>query len=201
MGIAKDFVDSIQYMINTAIEKAPFDKVRNARIVSINEDGTNDILLNGYTYTSVPKLGNDVFAVNSTVRVLIPENQMTNMVILGSTMLKPSDQVFTVNGKTGDVVLTKTDLGLGNVDNTSDANKPVSTLQKQYIDSMADKHYVYNQTSASTEWTITHNLGKYPSVTIVGNDGVQVMADYKYINANTLKITFNTPFLGKAYLN
>jgi hypothetical protein len=35
--------------------------------------------------------------------------------------------VNSVNGQTGTVVLTKSDIGLGNVDNTSDANKPVST--------------------------------------------------------------------------
>ncbi|WP_104086573.1 hypothetical protein [Arthrobacter sp. GMC3] len=35
--------------------------------------------------------------------------------------------VKSVNTKTGDVVLGKADVGLGNVDNTSDANKPVST--------------------------------------------------------------------------
>jgi len=37
--------------------------------------------------------------------------------------------VDSVNGQTGAVVLTKCDIGLGNVDNTSDVNKPVSTAQ------------------------------------------------------------------------
>lgn len=37
--------------------------------------------------------------------------------------------VLSVAGKTGAVVLVKGDVGLGNVDNTSDANKPVSTAQ------------------------------------------------------------------------
>ncbi len=35
--------------------------------------------------------------------------------------------------------LTKTDVGLGNVDNTSDANKPVSTLQQAQLDLKVDK--------------------------------------------------------------
>ena len=35
--------------------------------------------------------------------------------------------VTSVNSKTGAVVLGAADLGLGNVNNTSDANKPVST--------------------------------------------------------------------------
>jgi len=37
--------------------------------------------------------------------------------------------VDSVNGQTGAVVLTKADIVLGNVDNTSDINKPVSTAQ------------------------------------------------------------------------
>lgn len=41
--------------------------------------------------------------------------------------------VTSVNGKVGAVVLDKTDIGLSNVDNTSDANKPVSTAQATAI--------------------------------------------------------------------
>jgi hypothetical protein len=41
----------------------------------------------------------------------------------------PSIPVTSVNAQTGAVVLDKTDIGLGNVDNTSDMDKPVSTAQ------------------------------------------------------------------------
>lgn len=41
--------------------------------------------------------------------------------------------VQSVAGKTGTVTLVKGDVGLGNVDNTSDANKPVSTAQAAAI--------------------------------------------------------------------
>jgi hypothetical protein len=41
--------------------------------------------------------------------------------------------VSSVAGRTGAVVLTKTDVGLANVDNTSDVNKPVSTAQATSI--------------------------------------------------------------------
>jgi hypothetical protein len=41
--------------------------------------------------------------------------------------------VASVAGRTGAVVLTKTDVGLANVDNTSDAAKPVSTAQATSI--------------------------------------------------------------------
>lgn len=41
--------------------------------------------------------------------------------------------VTTVNGKDGDVELTKVDLGIGRVDNTSDVDKPLSTPQRTAI--------------------------------------------------------------------
>ena len=44
-----------------------------------------------------------------------------------------SDKVSSVAGRTGSVVLVKGDVGLGNVDNTSDAGKPVSTAQAAAI--------------------------------------------------------------------
>jgi hypothetical protein len=42
--------------------------------------------------------------------------------------------VDSVNGKTGVVVLVKGDIGLGNVNNTSDLNKPVSTATQTALD-------------------------------------------------------------------
>ena len=42
--------------------------------------------------------------------------------------------VQSVNGQVGTVSLGKSDVGLGNVDNTSDANKPVSTAQQAALD-------------------------------------------------------------------
>lgn len=44
-----------------------------------------------------------------------------------------TSDVVSVNGKIGVVVLDKTDVGLSNVDNTSDINKPISTLTQTAI--------------------------------------------------------------------
>ena len=46
--------------------------------------------------------------------------------------------VTSVNSKTGDVVLVKADLGLGEVDNTSDAAKPISSATQTALDDKAD---------------------------------------------------------------
>ncbi|NCD00428.1 MAG: hypothetical protein EOL95_12115, partial [Bacteroidia bacterium] len=45
-----------------------------------------------------------------------------------------SDDVVSVNGYQGVVVLNKTDIGLGNVDNTSDLLKPISTATQSALD-------------------------------------------------------------------
>lgn len=47
--------------------------------------------------------------------------------------------VTSVNGQTGIVVLTAADVGLGNVNNTSDINKPVSTMQQIALNGKVDK--------------------------------------------------------------
>jgi hypothetical protein len=66
----------------------------------------------------------------------IPSSDMTTAV---QTSLGKADTalqsapVSSVAGKTGAVALVKADVGLGNVDNTSDANKPVSTAQASAI--------------------------------------------------------------------
>ena len=50
----------------------------------------------------------------------------------------PTDTVASVNGHTGTVVLNKSDVGLGNLDNTSDLNKPISTATQTALNAKAD---------------------------------------------------------------
>lgn len=47
--------------------------------------------------------------------------------------------VKSVNNKEGDVILTQDDIGLSNVDNTSDQDKPISDLQQEQFDKKVDK--------------------------------------------------------------
>ena len=64
-----------------------------------------------------------------------------------------------------------------------------------------DKHFTHNQTSALASWTITHNLGKFPSVTVVDSAKTVVVGEIEMININEIEITFSAGFSGKAYLN
>ena len=58
-----------------------------------------------------------------------------------------SDDVVSVNGKTGIVVINKADVGLGNVDNTSDIDKPISTLTQTALNLKADSTVVTTHTT------------------------------------------------------
>jgi len=49
--------------------------------------------------------------------------------------------------------------------------------------------------------TITHNLGKFPSVTIVDGNNQIVTGQVDYMNSNVIQVTFSIPFSGCAFLN
>ena len=61
--------------------------------------------------------------------------------------------------------------------------------------------YVFVQTNPQTEWIAEHNLGKYPSVTLVDSNESIIYGDVQYLDLNTIKITFKKDVAGKAYLN
>ena len=64
-----------------------------------------------------------------------------------------------------------------------------------------DKHFVFTKSTPDSVWEITHNLDKYPSVTVVDSAGSVVMGDITYTSKSTLTVTFSAAFSGKAYLN
>lgn len=61
--------------------------------------------------------------------------------------------------------------------------------------------YVHYHNVSSDIWTINHNLGKYPSVTVIDSAGTMVVGEVTYIDENNLKISFSSQFSGTAYLN
>lgn len=105
--------------------------------------------------------------------------------------------VTSVAGKTGVVTLAKGDVGLGNVDNTSDMNKPVSTAQATAIDTKVDKagdtmtgilnlatnltaaqlmppQVNINNTGGNARLMVGHSGGNYASEVQYGRNGAAV---------------------------
>lgn len=75
-------------------------------------------------------------------------------------------------------------------------------LQEQ-IDNIdvTDDTFVYEQGIASDVWVITHNLNKYPSITLVDSAGTVFKAKEEYNSANQITVYLNGATTGKAYLN
>lgn len=85
---------------------------------------------------------------------------------------------------------------------TNPTNKQIllyNSATNKWVNS--DWGYVHTQTSPSITWAITHNLNKYPSVTIVDSAGTVVEGDVAYSNTNSVVVTFSSTFSGKAYFN
>jgi|TARA_R110001583_G_scaffold69458_1_gene196927 hypothetical protein len=71
---------------------------------------------------------------------------------------------------------------------------------------IGDITYTHNQTSTSDTWVVTHNLHRFPSVTVVDSAGSIVVGTVVYNSNKQLTITFFSSgsalaFQGKAYLN
>ena len=58
----------------------------------------------------------------------------------------------------------------------------------------------HTQGSASSTWTVTHNLNKFPSVTIVDSNEEQIFGVVDYQSANTIVLKFSAAITRKAYL-
>lgn len=67
----------------------------------------------------------------------------------------PTAPVTSVAGRTGAITLAKADVGLGNVDNTSDAAKPVSTAQQTALDAKVATSRTVNGHALSSDVTVT----------------------------------------------
>jgi hypothetical protein len=61
--------------------------------------------------------------------------------------------------------------------------------------------YEFSQPSPATVWSVAHNLGMHPSVTVVDTGGTVVMPDVHYNDPNTVTVSFGGATSGKAYLN
>ncbi len=87
-----------------------------------------------------------------------------------------SGGVVSVNGQSGVVTLTKANLTLDNVDNTSDLNKPVSTATQTALDTKADTSALTSGLAGKANTSHTHTASQISDSTTTGRS-VLVAAD------------------------
>jgi hypothetical protein len=97
-------------------------------------------------------------------------------------LLTPAAPVQAVNGKTGTVSITATDLGLGNVENTTDANKPVSSATQTELDKKVDK--VAGKNLSTNDYT-TAEKDKLAAITGITNLATSVSGTLAVANGGT----------------
>lgn len=112
--LKKGISDYVDY----AVQNAPLDKTVTGLIYQIHQKSENmftyDVIVNGKTYYDVKTIGGTCVN-NETVKVLIPQNNFNNIIILkggnGSGSGGDSSAVKSVNGKIGEVILNASDVG------------------------------------------------------------------------------------------
>ena len=61
--------------------------------------------------------------------------------------------------------------------------------------------FTFTQAAAADQWRVAHNLGRYPSVTVVDESGNQFDGAVQYIDDNNILLNFSAAIAGFAYLN
>ena len=89
------------------------------------------------------------------------------------------NKTTTINGHelSGNITLNKGDVGLGNVDNTSDANKPISTAAQTALNAKADKTSV----GTLTDLTTTSKTNLVSAVNEVNERADTISEDYEML--------------------
>lgn len=60
-------------------------------------------------------------------------------------------------------------------------------------------YYKHTQSSPAGDWTIHHQLGKRPNISVYDQDGREVMIEIEHLDDNTAHIIWPTPTSGAAY--
>ena len=102
---------------------------------------------------------------------------------------------YTINGKTATLNLTNL-FGNGVLEINKFYDFAVFTLSSQGVPT-----FVFEQGAPATTWNIQHNLGKFPSVSVINNNNVIINGEVTYIDNNNVQLNFSAGFTGKAYLN
>lgn len=141
--------------------------------------------------------------IGMRVVVVIGDNIFENYILEGDDPC--SNEKWVIDRTYDSNVLLKDDYSnLGpDIETQQDLNQIFNDLITDIIenDKDGDKHYIHDQFNPSSIWIIKHDLNKKPSITITDTAGSIVEGSVTYINNNEVRLYFNFPFSGYAYLN
>ena len=74
-------------------------------------------------------------------------------------------------------------------------------FQQQQSNNLTDANFVFTQNTLSPLWNIHHTMGKFPSVSVINQDGELMGGIIDHIDEDNLTISFSVPVKGTATLN
>lgn len=116
-------------------------------------DSEEDMLNMVIDYDNVPQRGDWVIRNDIEKVFILVSDDYTN-INSWRALEYPASPVTSVNSQVGEVIISKASVGLSNVDNTSDADKPVSTAQAA---ALSAKELKASNAAVGTTWTTTNN--------------------------------------------
>lgn len=153
-------------------------------------------------------------AFNSLTQVFLSKNEVNNQnvvkfleyIIGKDILLGQGDQISQFGHYTLDSYVVDTDTDYYKATLTYlGGNGTIINSQKytliHFDISDSDDTFIFTQGVPATTWTITHNLNKFPSVSVVDTANNGGFGDVTYNSANQLTVIFSGAFAGKAYLN
>ena len=139
-----------------------------------NQNAFGIIRVDGQDMIAPYKISSIEFSTGTGIRVSEGNPKNTdyaiNIINDGVTGIKGNSES---SYRTGNVNITKSNIGLGNVDNTSDANKPVSTAQQSAIDNTLSSAKSYTDTKTSnmaTTSVVDNKISTHNTSTSAHND-------------------------------
>ena len=131
----------------------------------------------------------DKNAINGTVDLADLVPSIDPVVQLNYATVEYVDDAFSDAGSATNISFTPT-------------SEITSTNIQAAIEELRSRsRFVHTQASASTTWSITHNMRFFPNVSIVDSAESKVIGEVTYISENALTVTFSHSFSGKAYLS
>lgn len=133
-------VNSLIYVLagapNGLAELGPDGKIVSSQINSLS-------IINVETFDTEAEMlawaaaeSGDVAVRTDTLKNYIHNGGTAGTMADWTLLVTPTDTVLSVNGQTGVVVLGKSDIGLGNVQNLSPADMPISTATQAVLDAI-----------------------------------------------------------------
>lgn len=178
---------------------------RQPGTITLESGGNSVVAFSGLTAIKISKFANQTS--NSSVNLI--NTFLNTNIIIADTEDQDQFGVYSVTAIVQDSSETNFyDLSLTLVGSLSNGN--LNNLQSYSISvfTAGDKNLLHTQSSASNSWTVNHNMGKYPSVSIVEcdpsaneTDGDLVIGEVTYNSVNQLTIKFAAAISGVAYIN